>query len=229
MEAIHYKDLIKKVHPDLNPNVHDAGTKVSQIMANKNNPSELMRLAIQWGLIKGEAPKPKDNPYDWAIFAYHNHKYFKPGMRVKFSTSNGETYAWFVKSGRGRVFFTDKKGVFTINKSLKDLYNRFYILKKRNEDLSYNEKMEWSEIVKDLGKKKPTKKNTSNNSSNVNHDDLFSNLDLEPNRNYYGDRYMKYKNNYYRLWKTNDKCAFIIIDGVMKKVQLKSLEKGWMR
>lgn len=229
MEAINYKDLIKKVHPDLNPGVKDAGVKISQIMANKHNSSELMRLAISWGLIKGETPKPKDNPYDWAIFSHFNHKHFKPGMKVKFTTNNGETYAWFVKSGRGRVFFTDKKGVFTINKSLKDMYNRFYILRKRHEDLSYSEKIEWSEIVKNLGKKTPTKNTSSNPSSNVNHDDLFSKLDLEPNRDYYGDRYMKYKGKYYKLWRTNDKCAFIVVDGTTKKVQLKSLEKGWMR
>lgn len=230
MEAMNYKDLIKKVHPDLNPGIADAGVKVSQIMANKNNPSELMRLAIQWGLIEGEKPKPQKpifDPFEWVIFSHFNHKHFKPGMKVWFTSDKGDTIAWFVKSGRGRVFFTDKKGVFTINKSLKELYNKFQIFRFRRDDMNPFEINEWSDIIKNLGKKQP-KKSTAKTKTN-NHDDFFSKLDLEPNREYYGDRYVGYKNSYYKLWKTNDKCAFIIIDGEMKKVQLKSLRKGWNR
>lgn len=224
MEALNYKDLIKKVHPDLNPNVADAGVKISQIMANKNNPSELMRLAIHWGLIRGESTyqKPKEKSFSWVKFCAFNKKQFKSGMKVKFNSEKGEHIAWFIKSGRGRVFFTDKKGVFTINKSLNDLFYKFDICRERDNDLSYSEVLEWSEIVKNLGKKSTTKTTTESN-----HKKMFDDLDIEPNRSYYGDRYMKYKGSYYKLWKTNDKCAFIVINGDAKKVQLKSLSKGW--
>jgi hypothetical protein len=110
---MNYKELIRLVHPDLNPNVVDAGVKISQFMTNKNNPHELMRLAINWGLIKSNdtysKPKPNSNQFDWVIFSYINKRHFTPGMKVRFASSNGEQEAWFIKAGKNKTFFTNQR------------------------------------------------------------------------------------------------------------------------
>lgn len=218
---MNYKELIRLVHPDLNPNVVDAGVKVSQIMANKNNPSELMRLAINWGLIKSNntysKPKPKTNQFDWVIFSYINKRQFAPGMKVRFSSSNGEQEAWFIKSGKNKTFFTNKKGVFTVNSSLNDLFNKFEIFRSRAYDLSYSELMEWKEIVKNLKTKKPVKTKETFN-------DLFIKLNLKPH-SVYNNVYVMYRESYYRLIKTNERCAFIDYNGEEKRILLKTITK----
>jgi len=102
---MNYKELIRLVHPDLNPTVKDPGVKISQIMSNKNNPSELMRLAIQWGLIKGSSDKSDStkskSSIDWITFNFIFHRrQFKPGMKVRFTDSKGTHEAWFVKKSK---------------------------------------------------------------------------------------------------------------------------------
>ncbi len=224
---MNYKELIKMVHPDLNPNVKDPGVKISQIMSNKNNPSELMRLAISWGLIKSSSNESytksnqgtqKESSFNWVIFSYLNKKYFKPGMKVKFQSSRGEQIAWFVKSGRGKVYFTNKKGIFTIEKTLEDLFNKFEIFRTREDDLSFSEINEWKEIVKNL-KKRTTR------SKKKTHEEQFSKLNLEPNKTY-EDVFVYYRKKFYRLIRTDSRCAYIeIYPGEEKRVYLKSIRR----
>lgn len=218
---MNYKELIRLVHPDLNPNVVDAGVKISQIMSNKNNPHELLRLAINWGLVNSNDsysnPKPKYTNTDWVIFSYINKRQFTPGMKVRFTSSNGNQEAWFVKSGKNKTFFTNKKGVFTVNSSLNDLFNKFEIFRFRSNDLSYSELTEWKEIIKNLKVKSPAKSNETFN-------DLFIKLNLKPH-SVYSNVYVMYRDRYYRLIKTNERCAFIDYNGEEKRILLKTITK----
>ena len=50
-----YKELLKMIHPDLNPTITNPGDKITLCKLYKNDPSKLVELAIMWGLI----PDPK--------------------------------------------------------------------------------------------------------------------------------------------------------------------------
>lgn len=47
-----YRDLMRCVHPDLNPNMLNATARAQQVNAVKNNAQALRMLAISWGFIK---------------------------------------------------------------------------------------------------------------------------------------------------------------------------------
>jgi len=59
MNTITFKEAIKMVHPDKNPQITDAGVKVSAVMACKHDGVALYRMLNQWGLI---GPKPTPEP-----------------------------------------------------------------------------------------------------------------------------------------------------------------------
>lgn len=52
--SINFRELVREIHPDLNPNVTDPGLKMAEAVRFKNNPEMLFRLAVRWGL--REAP-----------------------------------------------------------------------------------------------------------------------------------------------------------------------------
>lgn len=52
-----YKELVRKIHPDLNPDITNAGEKMAEIQRYKNNPVMLKNIAIRWGLVEGKNPK----------------------------------------------------------------------------------------------------------------------------------------------------------------------------
>jgi hypothetical protein len=58
MNTITFKEAIKMVHPDTNPNIVNAGEKVRAVMAYKNDESALYKLLNHWGLI-GSKPEPE--------------------------------------------------------------------------------------------------------------------------------------------------------------------------
>jgi hypothetical protein len=61
MNTISFKEAIKMVHPDTNPNILDAGEKVRMVMMYKNDESALYKMLNSWGLI-GAGPAPKEEP-----------------------------------------------------------------------------------------------------------------------------------------------------------------------
>ena len=53
-----FRDIVKLVHPDVNPNIPDAGKKMGQCVYYKKDPKMLQQLAIKWGLVAKPAQKP---------------------------------------------------------------------------------------------------------------------------------------------------------------------------
>jgi hypothetical protein len=218
---MNYKELIKMVHPDLNPNIKDAGVKVTEIMKNKNDPSELMRLAIQWGLIKGEQKtqhtyRQKKSDNLWAKFDFAKHStIFKSGMRARFKDNRGIHEVWFIKSYKSTVYFTNGSGIFTINRSLQDLDGKFEILRSRINDLYRWEIKYWKDELKKI------RKSTPKNSSKV----TFESLGIEPHKYYMGKFIVTYRGVEYELFRTNARCAFINYNGEEKRILLKSITK----
>jgi hypothetical protein len=64
MNTITFKEAIKMVHPDSNPNITDAGEKVSAIMAYKNDGVALYKLLNFWGLV-GIKPEPEPKKFEY--------------------------------------------------------------------------------------------------------------------------------------------------------------------
>ncbi len=48
-----FKEIVKMIHPDLNPNMPDVGSKMADVVKYKHNPTQLFHLAIKWGLVQG--------------------------------------------------------------------------------------------------------------------------------------------------------------------------------
>lgn len=46
-----FRQLVKMIHPDHNPDIVDAGGKMALVVANKTNPLYLQKLAARWGLL----------------------------------------------------------------------------------------------------------------------------------------------------------------------------------
>lgn len=58
MSNMSFTDLVKMIHPDLNPGITDAGGKMAEAVRWKTNEAMLFRLAVRWNLVPGqEAPR----------------------------------------------------------------------------------------------------------------------------------------------------------------------------
>ncbi len=58
-----YKDLIKRVHPDINPGLPDATLRAQMVNVAKDNMSTLIRLAVSWGYMARPAGFFEDRTY----------------------------------------------------------------------------------------------------------------------------------------------------------------------
>lgn len=54
-----FREIVRKIHPDLNPGIDNASGKMNLCIRFKKDPKKLTQLALQWGLIPGSTPKPK--------------------------------------------------------------------------------------------------------------------------------------------------------------------------
>jgi len=83
---ISFQEAIKLVHPDSNPDVTDAGTKVKTVKLYRDDPVKLHRLLTQWGLLikKQQQLKRKfldnlqpNSLYDGTVYVTHKKGIFK--------------------------------------------------------------------------------------------------------------------------------------------------------
>ena len=92
MATISFKEIVKLVHPDHNPNIVDAGTKMRLVIANRHNETMLHSLGVQWGIIRvattRQAPrthsaprqeKPRNPDYDAYMIFRRKHRIFQTG------------------------------------------------------------------------------------------------------------------------------------------------------
>lgn len=57
--VITFREIVKLIHPDLNPGITDVGSKMVEIKNNRNNGNVLYNLGVTWGVIKIEKQKVK--------------------------------------------------------------------------------------------------------------------------------------------------------------------------
>lgn len=104
MEEVTFRELVKKVHPDLNPNIKDAGHKMSLITKYRNDQRMLIKLASEWGFIESKYDsKTNTTTYFFEIgnvVVYHK---TKRAVIVDIENAKGK------RSGQYKVFIVDIK------------------------------------------------------------------------------------------------------------------------
>ena len=50
---ITFKEIVKLIHPDSNPNITDASEKMTVVVRNRRDTKALWNLAVRWKLISG--------------------------------------------------------------------------------------------------------------------------------------------------------------------------------
>ena len=80
---IGFKELVKMIHPDTNPDIQDASGKMTAVLRNRRDKKALWNLAVRWGLVQGTGnpdvtvfdgdatvqvtTQPQTNPWDTGI------------------------------------------------------------------------------------------------------------------------------------------------------------------
>jgi len=110
MNTMDFNTLIKKVHPDLNPNIEDAGSKISEVMKNRNNPNMLFYLAQKWGLVGGNKKSEKEDVNDGFVIGnmfLFDGKFY--GVVVEVTDGQGrrkgQKKVYCVKQGTNRIIY----------------------------------------------------------------------------------------------------------------------------
>ena len=110
MNTISFNKAIQMVHPDTNPNIADAGTKVREIMMYKKEPAMMYSLLQRWGLIGNNTntttnrQKRRKNHFLKNLFKNYDYSY--EDIFIFHRRYNGRFYV--KKTTAKRVYFSDK-------------------------------------------------------------------------------------------------------------------------
>lgn len=86
--TISFREIVRLIHPDRNPNITDAGVKMKDAKLYRNDESALYRLAVAWGLIK--APEETPNPRNSVIHPAPRNNTHRPRRDAAWSTERSE-------------------------------------------------------------------------------------------------------------------------------------------
>lgn len=128
-KQVSFTEIIKWVHPDTNPNISNSGEKVAQVVRNKNNPSYLYNLAVQWGFIKDNTHRTEQEKTRIGIMIGVVIRYNGLYRAVVIDVQNGKGK----KRGFYKIFFADvtkRKVLYTFLPNLDREYNNFSVLGK---------------------------------------------------------------------------------------------------
>ncbi len=70
--TISFRDMVKRIHPDLNPTIKDASDKMTTVVRHKSNPAFLYNLAVKWGLLSGTPNPEAEKLYRWVWKTFYN-------------------------------------------------------------------------------------------------------------------------------------------------------------
>lgn len=62
-KKIGFFEIVKLIHPDFNPDIENPSTKMSEVVANKDDEESLYRLAVKWGIIEDDTIEKVDIKY----------------------------------------------------------------------------------------------------------------------------------------------------------------------
>ena len=109
MNTISFNKAIQMVHPDKNPHILDAGTKVREIMMYKKEPSMMYKLLKRWGLINDNSttsPEPRKRKKHFLKNLFTNYDYSNEDVFIYHRRYYGRFYV--KRTTIKRVYFSDK-------------------------------------------------------------------------------------------------------------------------
>jgi len=106
MSEISFREAIRRVHPDTNKDVVDAGDKVRTIMMFKNEPSKMFLCLKKWGLL------PDQSNSEQKPFRTRMERVYITGLRPNHFYNGSVTVLHKSKSGLFRVLKTTGKRVY---------------------------------------------------------------------------------------------------------------------
>jgi hypothetical protein len=122
MNTISFREIVKLIHPDHNPNITDAGSKMSDVMKYRSDEGMLYRLGVHWGVIqrpeqptprpsvnrRNERPRPTPRVDEYTEFRRRN-RIFQPGDVVFVRTKRTRVVVERVSENRVYFRFNGKK------------------------------------------------------------------------------------------------------------------------
>ncbi len=107
-KSISFRELVKKIHPDTNPTIVDAGGKMRIAVLYKKDQSLLYEYGVKWGVI-GKPSKPtKPTKPVYNRTRPDNGNTFHPGDLVYIKTR--KCYSTVTRVTSKSVFFKDYNG-----------------------------------------------------------------------------------------------------------------------
>lgn len=230
MSTITYKEIVRKVHPDLNPHVEDAGAKMAEIQKHKNSPSVLFSLAAKWGLVDGGSSH-SHNDNVWSSFRESSHS---RSRRNDFrADSHGNVTRLHREDGvvvrhRRRLVFGKIKDIETVKNGKRKGWMKFAIALtngrilyvKKPDNLSDMTLMihngldtrqaaradeAWKQYIESKKSHEEAKERAKERKAQENREDLGT------NRNYRGRdvwAFVRTKGNWFRVTRTTEKSVF---------------------
>jgi curved DNA-binding protein CbpA len=65
IKTITFREIVKLIHPDINPDVKEPANKLQQIMVWRDNPRMLYRLAEEWDILTDDAEIQSYDSITW--------------------------------------------------------------------------------------------------------------------------------------------------------------------
>ena len=65
ISIINFKDAVKLIHPDINPDIADVGTKMNELLTWRDNPRMLHRLIDSWGIVPDKSIVSSVDSIEW--------------------------------------------------------------------------------------------------------------------------------------------------------------------
>jgi len=154
-KKLNFWDIVKMIHPDMNPDIKNPSEKMEYATKLKDNPKELYILAVKWGLIEDNSIEKVDINYTIGI-----------GKIIKINkTDEGVIIDIINKKDHIEVIvFINNKFQKYIKRDINDQYENFYILGFADPDvfekLDYQYQMKY--IPRQDGKSDPRIKDIGN-------------------------------------------------------------------
>ncbi|KXB08922.1 hypothetical protein AKJ59_00195 [candidate division MSBL1 archaeon SCGC-AAA385M02] len=104
---MNFREAVKRVHPDINPDMVDAGDKMRVLTTHKNEPRKIYMWMRKWGLV-GITNSEKQEPlYNW----------FKVNTLTANSMYNGAAIVRHKNGTFYKVYKTTKKRAYFMGNS----------------------------------------------------------------------------------------------------------------
>ena len=105
---MNFREAVKKIHPDINPDIKDAGNKMRTLVINKNDPEKIYLWMKRWGLVavsNTEQKKESGFKFEWVAVNTLIANFFYNGKAV-IRHKNGKVFS-VLRTTNKRAYFVE--------------------------------------------------------------------------------------------------------------------------